>query len=125
MVVGSDVSAAREGVVIRVDVSHNGHGFDAPNNYIEVEHKDGTIGRYVHLKKDGSYVKVGDNVEQGQIIAASGNVGRSLLPHLHFDVVDETGRTIPVTFVDVKSGLGIPRIFLRYTSGNNLSKRLK
>jgi murein DD-endopeptidase MepM/ murein hydrolase activator NlpD len=61
-------------------------------------------------------------VRQGQPIAASGNVGLSMLPHVHFEVTDEEGRLLPVTFADVPTDAGIPRMFKRYVSGNFAEK---
>ena len=119
MPVGSDVCAAREGVVLTVDVSHDGHGLNAPNNRITVEHPDGTRGSYLHLQKDGSLVKFGEHVKQGQKIARSGHVGRSMTPHLHFHVMPpEKVQTIPISFADIPTDEGVPRMFHRYTSGN-------
>ncbi len=120
MPVGSAVVAARGGTVTRVVVVHEGRGTDAPNNRVVVDHGDGTSGCYLHLEKGGSLVAVGDVVRRGQPIARSGNVGRSLVPHLHFQVVDRSGRTIPVSFADesVRADRGVPRMFRRYRSAN-------
>ena len=118
MPVGSDVCAARGGTVIKVEVEHDGNGLHAENNYIEVDHGDGTIGCYLHLRRGGSYVKPGQRVQRGEAIGASGNVGMSRLPHLHFNVIDDEHRLVPVTFADVESDSGIPRMFKRYVSGN-------
>jgi hypothetical protein len=117
MPIGSDVCAARGGTVTLVEVGHDGHGPGMPNNLIVVAHGDGSSAQYLHLKMRGNYVSVGDRVERGQPIAASGNVGLSLLPHLHFQAVGPSGGTLPVAFADV-GGDGIPRMFGRYTSGN-------
>jgi len=121
MPVGSDVCAARAGVVEYVEVEHDGNGFRAPNNVICVKHDDSTFAVYAHLKLNGSYVEVGDQVAQGQRIAGSGNVGTSMMPHLHFDVREASGQLLPVVFEDVKEGKGIPRMFKSYTSGNSAS----
>ncbi|WP_051878575.1 M23 family metallopeptidase [Chryseobacterium sp. FH1] len=56
------------------------------NNKIIILHSDQTLGEYVHLKKNGSVVRKGDIVEQGQLIGYSGNTGWSKGPHLHFSV---------------------------------------
>lgn len=118
MPVGSEVRAARGGQVVRVVVSHDGNGTDRPNNLIAIDHGDGTVGWYLHLVQGGSLVREGDRVRQGQPIARSGNVGRSMLPHLHFHVRDGTGKTIPLSFRDVEEDRGVPRMFGRYVSGN-------
>jgi murein DD-endopeptidase MepM/ murein hydrolase activator NlpD len=118
MPVGSEVCAASSGIVVHVEVGHDGAGLRAPNNKISIFHADGTMAEYAHLQKGGSLVRVGKWVEQGQPIARSGHVGRSLAPHLHFHVLRNDGRTIPITFADVSTDRGVPRMGFRYTSGN-------
>ena len=118
MPVGSDVCAARAGMVTLIEVSHDGHGNSAPNNFIAIDHGDLTAAWYLHLKKDGSYVQVGQHVAQGERIAASGHVGISLIPHLHFHVVNVKNEVERITFSDVTTDRGIPRMFKSYKSGN-------
>jgi murein DD-endopeptidase MepM/ murein hydrolase activator NlpD len=118
MPVGSVISAARAGVVSYADASHHGRGFRAPNNAVCVLHEDATTAWYLHLKQGGLLVAGGDRVEAGQPIALSGNVGRSLFPHLHFEVTSPSGLTVPVAFADLPTAGGIPRMFRRYRSGN-------
>jgi murein DD-endopeptidase MepM/ murein hydrolase activator NlpD len=121
MPVGSDVCAARDGQVLTVNVRHDGNGMNAPNNRIVIEHPDGSRGVYLHLQKDGSLVKAGETVRQGQKIARSGNVGRSMTPHLHFHVTSaQSIATLPISFSDVAVHEGVPRMFHRYTSGNQV-----
>ena len=122
MPVGETISAARAGLVTKLRVSHEGRGLRAPNNYICVQHADGTTAWYLHLQKGGALVARGDYVEQGQAIARSGNVGRSLGPHLHFHVEDASGRLLPVSFADVHRHRGVPRMLFWYRSGNWLPK---
>uniref|UniRef100_A0A7S3K4G7 Peptidase M23 domain-containing protein n=1 Tax=Aureoumbra lagunensis TaxID=44058 RepID=A0A7S3K4G7_9STRA len=90
--VGTPVLAARGGVVAAVVTHFSGGGARAhlaPRaNYIAIRHDDGSYGRYYHLRKDGSKLKVGDRVKRGQVIALSGNTGYTGGPHLHFDVVN-------------------------------------
>jgi murein DD-endopeptidase MepM/ murein hydrolase activator NlpD len=120
MPVGSDICAARAGEVIKVVADRDGHGYQWPNNMVVIRHDDGTTGSYLHIRKDGARVAVGDKVTQGQVIAASGHVGNSMLPHLHFHVADPEGKgTIPISFSDVKRDRGIPRMFKWYKSGNS------
>ncbi len=91
MPVGSLVTAARDGIVAFVDTKWTAGGKDQSlldkANVISILHADGTIGNYVHLSKDGSFVQEGDLVTKGQVIALSGNTGFSSGPHLHFEVV--------------------------------------
>ena len=85
--ISSQVVAARGGTVIAIeesfsDTDHtNGH-----ENFVDIQHPDGTVGAYVHLTNDGALVAVGDIVARGDAIALSGNSGNSSAPHLHFAV---------------------------------------
>ena len=85
---GTEILAARDGVVIKV-VDNNNESCPQQecvkyNNYITVYHSDGTFANYVHIKYNGSKVKVGDHINKGELIASSGNTGWSSGPHLHF-----------------------------------------
>ena len=90
MPVGTEIYAAREGIVTNV-TEHNDKTCGKPkciefNNLIRIYHSDGTFAEYTHIKKDGALVNVGEKVEKGQHIGYSGNVGFSTGPHLHFVV---------------------------------------
>jgi hypothetical protein len=116
---GTPVLAARDGTIRSGSVdTHDANGKNEPNNFIEVDHGDGTIARYLHIQK-GSIVRRSGAVRQGDVLAKVGNVGYSLTGHIHF-VVEQGGRSIPVTFQDddVKDDNGIPRTFRSYISGN-------
>ncbi len=116
---GSPVRAARAGVVRRVVDVHDGNGPSAPGNGVHVEHEDGTVAVYWHVRRGGARVTPGQRVTQGALLAESGNVGRSMLPHLHFEVRDARGRSLPVSFRDVPADdRGIPRMLRWYRSGN-------
>ena len=88
MPVGTEVLAAREGIVMEVKQDSNTGCTDKScakyGNYIKIIHTDGTIAEYYHLKINGSKVNAGDTVQKGQTIALSGNTGWSTGPHLHF-----------------------------------------
>jgi murein DD-endopeptidase MepM/ murein hydrolase activator NlpD len=56
-------------------------------NLITIYHPgSGLFTQYVHLVKNGSFVKVGDTVTRGQPIGLSGMTGYTSVPHLHFNV---------------------------------------
>src|SRR5205814_4679333 len=108
---GTPVLAARPGVVRSTRDDADAIGPSAPANFVLVDHGDGTLAWYGHLRKGGALVVRGDRVERGQELALSGWTGRALLPHLHFEVIrDAPGarETLPVTFSDA-AGDGIPR----------------
>ena len=90
MNIGEEISAVYNGVVVAVLDQYNIGGansrYQPYGNYIMLYHKDlGTYSEYFHLKFNGSLVKIGDEVKQGQIIGYSGNTGHSTEPHLHFN----------------------------------------
>jgi murein DD-endopeptidase MepM/ murein hydrolase activator NlpD len=88
---GTPVCAAREGIVIAAREDSDKGGLKPENlsdgNYISIQHKDGSVAHYWHLKKDGVLVSAGDTIKAGQLIGMSGNTGYSAFPHLHFEVV--------------------------------------
>lgn len=75
---GSYVRAARAGTVAEA-------GTDTVyGRYVRLDHRDGASSLYAHA--DWIFVASGDTVEGGEVIALSGNTGRSSAPHLHFEV---------------------------------------
>jgi murein DD-endopeptidase MepM/ murein hydrolase activator NlpD len=105
--IGTEVYAARSGVVVEVKEDSNTGGPGAQYgryaNYILIMHDDGTFGNYVHLRQNGAEVEPGQEVEAGEFIGYSGNTGRSSGPHLHFDVrvplPDGGMMSIPIRFM--------------------------
>lgn len=75
--VGTHVLATGDGVVTRV-VHHKYAGI-----YIQIQHGPTYTTRYLHLSKP--LVHKGQHITRGQLIALSGNTGRSTGPHLHYE----------------------------------------
>lgn len=106
MPIGTDVVAARAGVVFDIASKNYRSGLDAdidgPSaNVVRILHDDGTYAIYAHLNTNTIRVKPGDRVERGQYIADSGNTGFSTGPHLHFAVVRNVGlrvQSVPIMF---------------------------
>ena len=117
MPIGTPLYAAREGTVIIVKEDSNTGGYSKQNfnkaNYITIEHADGTIGEYVHLKYNGAIVKVGDKVSRGDLIGYSGNTGYTRGPHLHFGVYQSNNGkdyySVPVKFDTVQGVVQCPK----------------
>jgi len=116
MPIGTDIFAARDGVVFDVAASNFRGGLDPERdgpaaNVVRILHADGTIGIYAHLNTNTIRVQPGDFVRRGQYIADSGNTGFSSGPHLHFAVVRNAGmrmESVPVTFLGANSSSVVP-----------------
>lgn len=103
--IGDTVCAARDGVVVGVIEDYTAGGNDRKYqtyaNYLILYHDDGVLSQYVHLKENGSLVKLGDRVKRFQPVGLSGMTGFSTSPHLHFNVIlptDNNGISVPVNF---------------------------
>ena len=60
-------------------------------NYIIVQHADGSVALYWHMKKNSLTVKtVGQTVTTGEFLGVVGSSGSSTDPHLHFEVWSST-----------------------------------
>ena len=83
---GLDISAV-QGTAIKViadgtvtAASYNG----SYGNLVKVDHENGVETWYAHTSK--MYVKKGDTVKAGDVIAAVGSTGNSTGPHLHLEI---------------------------------------
>ncbi|AZA82307.1 peptidase M23 [Chryseobacterium lactis] len=90
---GSDVRAAAAGTVI-FSGQKGGYG-----NCVIVSHGNGLATLYGHLSQLIS--KVNDKVKVGQVIAKSGNTGRSTGPHLHYEVHKNNTPVNPKLFMNL------------------------
>jgi murein DD-endopeptidase MepM/ murein hydrolase activator NlpD len=76
--VGTPVRTTGDGVVQSVQ-QQRGFG-----KVVKINHGDGVVTLYAHL--DEILVKKGQTVTRGDVVARSGNSGRSSAPHLHYEV---------------------------------------
>lgn len=79
--VGTTVMAAKAGKVVEVSYGWSG-GYGI---MVLIDHGGGLKTRYAHLSS--AKVSAGEVVGAGEVIAASGNTGRSTGAHLHFEVI--------------------------------------
>lgn len=80
--VGTPIYAIASGTVVEA-------GMVDGTGTVTIEHTiDGTTwySSYLHMYEDGIYVKKGDTVEAGKLIAGVGSTGYSTGPHLHFEI---------------------------------------
>ncbi len=110
MPIGDTVISSRDGIVreVKEDSPDDGQGY-GEHNYIYIQHEDGTLAFYAHLKQFSVEVQVGDTVEIGQYIALSGNSGQSGEPHLHIGVYENyppvEGVDVPINFRNAQGPL--------------------
>lgn len=89
---GSYIRAAGAGTVMEAG-SDSIYGL-----YVLIEHGDtGYRTMYGHASR--LFVAAGDRVRQNQVIALTGNTGRSTAPHLHFEILQEGTPIDPFTLV--------------------------
>ncbi len=79
-------------------------GFDSIYGlYVLIRHgNSGYSSMYGHASR--LFVAPGDSVRQNEVIALSGNTGRSTAPHLHFEILQEGTPIDPFTLVQERSG---------------------
>tara|TARA_B110000305_G_scaffold53777_1_gene59166 strand:- start:66 stop:1037 length:972 start_codon:yes stop_codon:yes gene_type:complete len=88
---GTPVYASGDGVVKRADGRASGYG-----NHIRIDHGYDYVSLYAHLYKYN--VNVGQKVRRGDLIGYVGSSGRSVGPHLHYEVFKDNIRINPLNF---------------------------
>lgn len=76
--IGTSVYAIDSGEVIFAGETQNG------GKSVYIKHKGGMVSKYMHL--NSILVREGQNVNRKDLIAYSGNTGRTTGPHLHFQI---------------------------------------
>lgn len=88
---GSYIRAAGAGVV-----EESGEDREY-GRYVRIAHGDGLRSLYAHAS--WVFAAKGDSVEAGEVIALSGNTGRSTAPHLHLEIEQEGELVDPLPWV--------------------------
>ena len=88
---GTPIYATADGEVVIIKSSFGGLG-----KHIYLDHGNGYRTVYAHLNKFN--VKKGQKVKRGELIAYSGNTGRSTSPHLHYEVHKNGEKLNPINF---------------------------
>jgi murein DD-endopeptidase MepM/ murein hydrolase activator NlpD len=95
--VGTRIRATAPGTV--TNAGHTG-GY---GNMVEIDHGNGVASRYAHLST--VLVKVGDRIKAGDVVAKSGNTGRSTGPHLHYEIRLNGQAVDPMRFLNAGAKL--------------------
>jgi murein DD-endopeptidase MepM/ murein hydrolase activator NlpD len=94
---GDPIVATADGQVVTVDWD------DGFGNYVIIKHKHGYYTRYAHMLS--SRVKVGQRVQQGEVIGYIGNTGLSTGPHLHYEVHIGSDVVDPYKYINIRSSI--------------------
>lgn len=92
--IGTNVFCAFNGVV--KEINYN----ESYGKYIVIKHSKNFETLYAHCSK--ILLNKGDNVAKGDIIALSGNSGRTTGPHLHFEVIINGVKVDPLNYLTEK-----------------------
>ncbi len=88
---GTPVYASGNGVVKRADNRSSGYG-----RHIRIDHGFGYVSLYAHL--NAYNVRVGKKVKRGDVIGFVGSTGRSVGPHLHYEILKNNQKINPLNF---------------------------
>ena len=88
--VGTPIYATGNGTVV-IPVGYSGYG-----HQVMIDHGFGYKTRYAHLSK--ILVEPGQQVVRGELIAEMGNTGKSVGPHLHYEVIYRNAAVNPVSY---------------------------
>ena len=92
----TSIKAIADGKIIVLGNDKNGWGY-----YVDIDHGvingQRILSRYAHLNQ--FCVKYGQIIQQGQIIAKSGNTGHSTGPHLHFEILINGQQKNPLIYI--------------------------
>ena len=88
---GTPIYATGNGIVQRADNRSSGYG-----RHIRIDHGFGYISLYGHLEK--YHVRRGEKVKRGDIIGFVGNTGRSVGPHVHYEIFKDNEKINPLNF---------------------------
>ena len=117
--IGDSICATDDGFVVGVikdyKIGGNDMRLEEFANCITLYHPhSGLYTQYAHLKYQGSLVKVGDTVRQGQVIGLAGMVGFTSIEHLHFNVLipappKDGFKSVSIEFIEGYQGSGLRR----------------
>ena len=93
---GTSVRSAESGIVAYAGNELKGYG-----NLVLVRHKNGWVTAYAHNKE--LFVKRGDTVKRGTVIAKAGQTGSVKSPQLHFEVRKGASAVNPMKYLTSKT----------------------
>jgi|TARA_B100002003_G_scaffold131305_1_gene121396 murein DD-endopeptidase MepM/ murein hydrolase activator NlpD len=115
---GSPIYATGDGKISRADNRAAGFG-----NHIRIDHGFGYVSIYAHLDlvQEKFSVRKGDKVKRGDIIGYVGSSGRSVAPHLHYEITKDGEKLNPINFYYGSLSPGEFEILITQASQENQS----
>jgi murein DD-endopeptidase MepM/ murein hydrolase activator NlpD len=86
----------------RAAVTKRGRG-----NFVAIDHGNGYVTSYAHMRRGSITVKPGDEVIRGQVLGTVGMSGLTEFPHVHFEVMQDALFIDPFTSAARNEGCGI------------------
>jgi murein DD-endopeptidase MepM/ murein hydrolase activator NlpD len=94
---GDPVVTTADGQVVTIDYAEDF------GNYVLIKHKHGYYTRYAHLLS--ARVRLGQRVQQGDVIGYIGNTGLSTGPHLHYEIHIGSDVVDPYRYINFRSNI--------------------
>jgi murein DD-endopeptidase MepM/ murein hydrolase activator NlpD len=94
---GDPIVSTADGQVVTIDYAEDF------GNYVIIRHKHGYYTRYAHLLS--SRVRLGQRVQQGDVIGYIGNTGLSTGPHLHYEVHIGSDVVDPYKYINIRTSI--------------------
>ena len=94
---GDPIVATADGQIVTIEYSEDF------GNYIIIQHKHGYYTRYAHLLS--ARARLGQWVQQGEVIGYIGNTGLSTGPHLHYEVHIGSDVVDPYKYINIRSSI--------------------
>jgi murein DD-endopeptidase MepM/ murein hydrolase activator NlpD len=96
---GDPVVTTADGQVVTIDYTEDF------GNYVLIKHKHGYYTRYAHLLS--ARVRLGQRVQQGEVIGYIGNTGLSTGPHLHYEIRIGSDVVDPYGYIKMRSSIAM------------------
>jgi murein DD-endopeptidase MepM/ murein hydrolase activator NlpD len=94
---GDPVVTTADGQVVTIDYT------EELGNYVLIKHKHGYYTRYAHLLSPRA--KLGQRVQQGEVVGYIGNTGLSTGPHLHYEIRIGSDVVDPYRYINIRSSI--------------------
>ncbi len=137
--ISSSYSAARRHPILKVTRPHHGIDYAAPagtpvwavadgeviykgraggfGNLVKVRHANGYVSYYAHLSRFGKGLRVGQKVQQKQVVGHVGQTGLATGPHVCFRVARD-GRYVDPASIHSSAGPPVPAVSRHLFEGN-------